>query len=166
MEKLYIVTGAAVLSVEIGLGGVGHSGRWRFIAGLCPRAGRDGVGAVLGVGFDLRQRLLERSDHELPLGVAAPQAGALPFQMGLDVLEKLLVDLEGEGAVLATGHDCGTPVSFQFGVFGDEGCDVLAGGLACLVFSLPLVQVDWNLGTEIFGGCHGCFSFPLMVTAV
>ena len=82
--------------------------------------------------------------------------------MGLDPLEKLIIDLESEGAGFSGRHGFVTSIFFQVEVFGDQGCDVLAGGLARLVLGLGnfAVQIEINLSTKIFGGRH---DFALLI---
>ena len=70
---------------------------------------------------------------------------------------KLHVDLEGEGPGFTVHHDFITSVFFHFEVFGDEGGDVLGGGLARLFtgFRDFLMQVDRDLGTQVSSFWHG-----------
>ena len=51
-------------------------------------------------------------------------------------------------------------------VFLDEVGDVLAGGLAqpFPFFADPLMQVDGDLGTQVFGGCHSRIPPSFFVT--
>ena len=88
--------------------------------------------------------------------------------MGFDPLEKGFVDLEGEGPGFTVRHDLITSIFFHFEVFGDEGGDVLGGGLARLFTGLRdfLMQVDRDLRTQVSSFWHGVRSFLWIVTQV
>ena len=141
----------------------------RLLLGLTG-ADRGGVGAALGVGlgFRLRQSLLNEPHHELPLGEFPAQSGALPVQVGLDALKKFFSNLKGHRPGFPVRHDLITPIFFQFEVFRQQIRDVLAGGLARLLPGLRdfAVQIEVDLSAEVFCGWHGVRSFRLIVTQV
>lgn len=104
-------------------------------------------GLSQGLTLGLCQRLLDESQHKLPLGELMSSAGSLPFQVGFDALEQFLVDLEGEGPGFSVRHGIISPVSFDFKIFSKHFCDVLTCGLACplLGFGNPVMQIQVNL---------------------
>ena len=107
------------------------------------------------------QGLLDQPQHELPLGEFVSGAVGLPLQVGFDALEKGLVDLEGHGPGVVVWHSLVSPVLFQFEVFEQQICDVLAGGLTCLLSGCGdfLVQVEVDQSAEVLCLCHGVRSF-------
>ena len=88
------------------------------------------------------------------------QAGAFTVQVGLDPLEKLLVDLEGHGPILTVCHSCVTSVFFHFVIFGEQVGDVLCGGLAQRLLGLrySIVEADGHLSTQVFSLFHAAVS--------
>lgn len=150
---------------------MGRGGVLRFLLGgdraLLLFRGLEG-GLLLGLLLGLVQRFLDEPQHEIPLGELVASTGGLPLQVSLDALEKLLVDLEGQGSGFAIRHDFISSIFFHFEVFGQQVGDVLGGGQPRLLsgFRDFLVQVDWYLSTKIFCGWHGLFSFRLIVKPV